>query len=91
MQKHIIAIYLLVTLLVINEVTGHDAMLRPPSKPDYFQNPKQLRRYLKELNDFYAIVGRPRFGKRGYETDYFSSGGADKGYGRMSEDDGYQY
>ena len=60
MQKYVLAVYLLVTLLVINEVTGHDSMLSPPRKPRFFRTPDQLRKYLKELNDFYAIVGRPR-------------------------------
>ena len=60
MQKYVLAVYLVVTLLVINEVIGHDSMLRPPYKPRYFKTPDQLRKYLKDLNDFYAIVGRPR-------------------------------
>jgi hypothetical protein len=60
MQKYVLAVYLLVTLLVINEVTGHDAMLSPPRKARFFRTADQLRKYLIELNDFYAIVGRPR-------------------------------
>lgn len=61
MQKYIFAIYaVIVTLLVINHVAGYDAMLRPPEKPHVFKSPQQLREYLKALNDFYAIVGRPR-------------------------------
>ena len=40
-----------------------DAMLTPPGRPSEFRTPDQLRRYLKALNDYYAIVGRPRYEK----------------------------
>jgi len=32
----------------------------PPIRPVAFHNPQELREYLKALNDYYAIVGRPR-------------------------------
>lgn len=33
----------------------------PPEKPDAFKNPGALKEYLKALNDYFAIVGRPRY------------------------------
>ncbi|KAK7497613.1 hypothetical protein BaRGS_00011253, partial [Batillaria attramentaria] len=54
---------LLVASLVLVEVTCQDAMLAPPARPDEFRSPGELRRYLKALNEYYAIVGRPRFGR----------------------------
>ena len=35
-------------------------MSGPPVRPVAFHNPHELREYLKALNDYYAIVGRPR-------------------------------
>ncbi|XP_076455776.1 pro-neuropeptide Y-like [Babylonia areolata] len=37
--------------------------LHPPVRPIRFRTPLDLKRYLKALNDYYAIVGRPRFGR----------------------------
>ncbi|XP_069690689.1 pro-neuropeptide Y-like [Periplaneta americana] len=35
-----------------------------PTRPKVFTSPDQLRTYLQELGNYYAIEGRPRFGKR---------------------------
>ncbi|XP_061185597.1 pro-neuropeptide Y-like [Saccostrea echinata] len=67
MQTNCVYFVLLVTLVCVYTVLGNDSLL-PPSRPSAFRSPAQLRRYLKALNDYYAIVGRPRFGKR--NNDY---------------------
>nr|P41321.1 RecName: Full=Neuropeptide F; Short=NPF [Cornu aspersum]AAB24383.1 neuropeptide F, NPF [Helix aspersa=garden snails, circumoesophageal ganglia, Peptide, 39 aa] [Cornu aspersum] len=36
-------------------------MLSPPERPREFRHPNELRQYLKELNEYYAIMGRTRF------------------------------
>lgn len=36
----------------------------PDRQPLVFKNRLDLMNYLKKLNEYYAIVGRPRFGKR---------------------------
>nr|XP_045604525.1 uncharacterized protein LOC123762190 [Procambarus clarkii] len=36
-----------------------------PNRPNMFKSPVELRQYLDALNAYYAIAGRPRFGKRG--------------------------
>lgn len=60
--------FLLVSLLVasvaILEIACQDTMVAPPPRPAEFRSPNELRSYLKALNEYYAIVGRPRFGKR---------------------------
>ncbi|XP_041372365.1 pro-neuropeptide Y-like [Gigantopelta aegis] len=62
MQKLVIAVFVVLSLVLL-EVTCQDAMLAPPNRPSEFKSPDQLRQYLKALNEYYAIVGRPRFGR----------------------------
>jgi hypothetical protein len=59
MQKVILGVALIAAILVLG-VTCQDAMLAPPDRPQEFRSPTELRQYLKALNDYYAIVGRPR-------------------------------
>nr|WIU44171.1 conotoxin precursor unclassified superfamily [Conus ebraeus] len=54
---------LLVISLVVAEVTCGEARMGPPERPQVFQRPEDLVNYLKALNEYYAIVGRPRFGR----------------------------
>ncbi|XP_049783626.1 pro-neuropeptide Y-like [Schistocerca nitens] len=44
---------------------GADAGQQRPERPPMFTSPEELRNYLTQLSDFYASLGRPRFGKRG--------------------------
>jgi hypothetical protein len=37
-----------------------DMMAGPPERPEIFKSPRELRDYLKQLNDYFSIVGRPR-------------------------------
>lgn len=37
-----------------------------PEKPPVFKNKQELYKYIKQINEYYGIVGRPRFGKRTY-------------------------
>nr|ARS01401.1 neuropeptide f 1 [Deroceras reticulatum] len=71
----LLLVFLFVVSVAIMEVSSSTHMLSPPERPREFRNPNELRQYLKELNEYYAIMGRPRFGKRagatGY-TDYLS-------------------
>ncbi|XP_045124229.1 uncharacterized protein LOC123512090 [Portunus trituberculatus] len=39
-----------------------------PSRPNVFKSKGELRRYLDALNAYFAIAGRPRFGKRGEQV-----------------------
>ncbi len=35
----------------------------PPVKPDHFKTKQDLKDYLVKLHEYYAIIGRPRFGR----------------------------
>ncbi|XP_078312829.1 uncharacterized protein LOC111133447 [Crassostrea virginica] len=38
-------------------------MLAPPERPSSISNIEELRRYIKELNMYYLILARPRYGR----------------------------
>ncbi|CAH8535231.1 hypothetical protein MS3_00004793 [Schistosoma haematobium] len=38
--------------------------IAPPERPFIFETPEALRTYLHKLNEYFAIIGRPRFGRR---------------------------
>jgi hypothetical protein len=38
----------------------------PPQKPSVFRSKGELLAYLNKLNQYYAVAGRPRFGKRSW-------------------------
>lgn len=48
--------------------------------PIVFKNRQELMSYLKKLNEYYGIVGRPRFGKRTLESIDLDSDEVDGGY-----------
>ena len=63
--------YLLLALIVKNGINaqleqGSSDLPPPPQKPDKFTSKQQLKEYLVKLHEYYAIIGRPRFG-RSYE------------------------
>ena len=52
-------------MLAVNGVNAQYSDLPPPpQKPDRFTSKQQLKDYLVKLHEYYAIIGRPRFGKR---------------------------
>uniref|UniRef100_A0A1B6M7D5 Neuropeptide F n=1 Tax=Graphocephala atropunctata TaxID=36148 RepID=A0A1B6M7D5_9HEMI len=44
-------------------LAGPDPIARP-ARPKSFASPDDLRLYLDQLGQYFAVVGRPRFGKR---------------------------
>lgn len=56
-------------------------------QPFMFKNRQELMNYLKKLNEYYAIVGRPRFGKRSYNDDGDFSNEAASDEDQEDEDD----
>ncbi|XP_050713456.1 pro-neuropeptide Y-like [Eriocheir sinensis] len=44
---------------------GSGEVQYPAGRPNIFKTPRELRQYLDALNAYFAIAGRPRFGKRG--------------------------
>jgi hypothetical protein len=41
----------------------HSDLPPPPPKPEKFTTKQQLKDYLVKLHEYYAIIGRPRFGR----------------------------
>ncbi|CAF2981133.1 unnamed protein product [Rotaria socialis] len=35
----------------------------PPKRPERFHSREELKRYLQLVHEYYAIIGRPRFGR----------------------------
>ncbi|CAF0767091.1 unnamed protein product [Adineta steineri] len=35
----------------------------PPTRPERFHSREELKRYLQLVHEYYAIIGRPRFGR----------------------------
>nr|UMA83005.1 venom-related protein neuropeptide F [Conus ebraeus] len=61
MHKALLSALLVISLVVAQMTCVHS--LRRPQRPARFTSAAQLRRYLRALNQYYAIVGRPRFGR----------------------------
>lgn len=38
-----------------------------PKKPDIFRSREEIIQYIIKLNEFFGVVGRPRYGKRGLD------------------------
>jgi len=64
MHRVILVTLLLCGLAVMSVKAEYSEMLAPPPRPAEFTTAKQLRQYLAALNEYYSIMGRPRFGKR---------------------------
>jgi hypothetical protein len=57
----------------VNADTQYSDLPPPPTKPEKFTSKQQLKEYLVKLHEYYAIIGRPRFGKRSYFQDFLSN------------------
>ena len=51
---------ILVLLLVYLNVLSSSVSSHRPIRPIRFQNPEEVRQYLQELKEYYALMGRPR-------------------------------
>ena len=41
-----------------------------PERPNIFRNPDELKEYLRALNEYFAIAGRPRYVRKLYTIRY---------------------
>ena len=61
----LMSITLLLLLLCLHNVvidaSDMSVLAGPPERPEDFKNPEELREYLKALNDYFSLVGRPRY------------------------------
>ncbi len=55
----------IIVMSVLNQVVKCDNsdLPPPPEKPERFTSRQQLKEYLIKLHEYYAIIGRPRFGR----------------------------
>ena len=57
----------IVMISIYSQVTVADSQYSdlppPPAKPERFTSKQQLKEYLVKLHEYYAIIGRPRFGR----------------------------
>jgi len=65
MSRYLLILSLAVAIVTVFTVSGMAAgededMNGLPVRPAVFNNPEQLRDYLRTLNEYFAIVGRPR-------------------------------
>ncbi|XP_046404214.1 pro-neuropeptide Y-like [Ischnura elegans] len=58
------AVALLAVASAVADMAEGNGIATRPSRPRVFTSPEELRQYLAALSNYYAIEGRPRFGKR---------------------------
>ncbi|CAF1006536.1 unnamed protein product [Brachionus calyciflorus] len=57
-------LFLVALVLLIEQISATEYPT-PPPVPQAFNNANEVQRYLNQLHNYYMVVGRPRFGKRG--------------------------
>lgn len=64
-QSFIILVVLVDCVIVASHITKEEdiQMLVPPVRPRIIATAEDLRRYLQQLNQFYMILSRPRYGR----------------------------
>ncbi|KAL4216876.1 hypothetical protein ACF0H5_023337 [Mactra antiquata] len=55
--------FMVVMTLTLTVTSLQDPALLPPAKPYEFSSKSDYIQYVKALNNYYAMVGRPRFGR----------------------------
>lgn len=54
-------------IMIVNHISAQSdpssELPPPPQKPERFTSKQQLKEYLVKLHEYYAIIGRPRFGR----------------------------
>ncbi|XP_013401012.1 uncharacterized protein LOC106166893 [Lingula anatina] len=68
-----IAIALIILTQVLAPCFAHQ-LTKPPTRPSSFKNKAELTEYLRRLNAYYDVVGRPRFGKRAMGPSEYGGG-----------------
>jgi len=69
MRNGILITFVYLFVALVNQRGGAQAqhsssdLPPPPTKPERFTSKQQLKEYLVKLHEYYAIIGRPRFGR----------------------------
>jgi len=56
-------LFILIVIQVGQTLSVFSDVPPPPSRPDRFHSREELKRYLQLVHEYYAIIGRPRFGR----------------------------
>ncbi|XP_074653141.1 pro-neuropeptide Y-like isoform X4 [Tubulanus polymorphus] len=62
MEKYLVTLVCVLFATLTASICGHN-LPGPPERPQVFTSPEALRDYLRQLNEYFAVVGRPRFGR----------------------------
>jgi hypothetical protein len=46
----------------VRSMSNDDDLSGFPERPNVFRSPQELKEYLRALNEYFAIAGRPRYG-----------------------------
>ena len=57
-----VSLYGSVSAKHVSEARDFD-ITQPPQKPEKFATKQELKDYMVKLHDYYAVIGRPRFGR----------------------------
>ncbi|CAF1166763.1 unnamed protein product [Rotaria sp. Silwood1] len=56
-------IFILMSIQVVQTLSAFSDVPPPPVRPERFNSREELKRYLQLVHEYYAIIGRPRFGR----------------------------
>ncbi|CAF2772656.1 unnamed protein product [Rotaria sp. Silwood2] len=60
-------ILILISVQVVQTLSAFSDVPPPPLRPERFHSREELKRYLQLVHEYYAIIGRPRFGRSLFE------------------------
>jgi hypothetical protein len=56
-------VFIFLAIQMVQVISGFTDVPPPPTRPERFQSREELKRYLQLVHEYYAIIGRPRFGR----------------------------
>ncbi|UJR31878.1 hypothetical protein I4U23_019352 [Adineta vaga] len=56
-------IFTVVAIQIAQTLSAYTDVPPPPTRPERFHSREELKRYLQLVHEYYAIIGRPRFGR----------------------------
>ena len=56
-------VFICLAIQTVQVVSAFTDVPPPPTRPERFHSREELKRYLQLVHEYYAIIGRPRFGR----------------------------
>ncbi|CAF2736726.1 unnamed protein product [Rotaria sp. Silwood2] len=56
-------VFIVLAIQTAQVLSGFSDVPPPPPRPERFHSREELKRYLQLVHEYYAIIGRPRFGR----------------------------